>query len=231
MAQLGPKTKGRKKVNYIYPANPDKEKHEHWNARRSLANIPRPYRCVAVGPPNSGKSTAIINLIANARPLFARIIVCSVDPEAKEWVHLCDNCEVYQEIPDFKEVSGEDGHTLVILEDLMLTSYKGEQEERLDRLFGHGSSHRNITVIATSQDLYRLPVCVRRQSNVFLLWPAPDVASINSVTQRVGLKKGELLDLFRELCGTNVQDYICLDLTDGSPAPIRFKLDRPVILE
>jgi len=220
--------KGRKKASFITLENPDKANHEHWDERRSLANIPRPYRSVCIGPPNSGKTTCILNLIAHARPPFSRIIVCSVDPEAREWTGLCEGCEVYEEIPDFKEIDGE-SHIMVILEDLALTTLKGEQAEKLDRLFGHGSSHRNISVVATAQDLFKLPTCVRRQANVFNLWPCPDVSSIQTIAERVGLKRGELLDLFRELCKRK-HDFITLDLTDQSPSPVRFNLIKGVDL-
>lgn len=216
----------RRRAEFIVLQNPDKEEHEAWDEKRSLANFPRPWRAVACGPPSVGKSTLIANLIAHARPPYERIIVASVDPDAAEWTAMCPGCEVVEGVPDFREIE-RGPQTLVILEDLPLGNLRGQEAENLDRLFGHGSSHRGISVIATAQDIFRLPVCVRRQANIFHLWSAPDVSSLQTVAERVGLKRGELLDLFRKFCARK-HDFITLDLTDETPAPIRYNLVKKI---
>ena len=229
-SKRGERKKGRARGELLVFHNPDKMDGEHWDSRRSLANFPRPWRAVAAGPPSSGKSSLIANLVAYARPPYARVIVVSVDPEAHEWQTLCPGCEVLEEIPDFRDIERNEGeHNLVILEDLALNHLDKTQAERLDRLYGHGSSHRNTSVISTAQDIFRLPVCARRQSNIFHLWKAPDVRSLHEVAERVGLRKGELMDLF-SLC-TEKHDSITLDLTDGTPAPLRKNLFHKVAAE
>lgn len=213
--------------------NPDKSNHERWSDKRALAAIPHPFRGIACGPPNSGKTSLICNLIAWSDPPFDRVIVSSVDPEAREWQRLCDDVEVhdastYGPVPDFRDLD-PDQKTLIVLEDLPLTGLRGESAELLDRLYGHGSTHRNTSVIATSQDLYRLPLCCRRNANLFFLWRQPDISSLKTIAERVGLRKADMIDLF-DLC-VKKTDSICLDMSDSSPAPIRLNLTRPITIE
>jgi len=54
----------RKKVKARLPnkilalPNPDKTFHEKWYKGRNMLNIPHPFRCVALGPPNVGEKFA-----------------------------------------------------------------------------------------------------------------------------------------------------------------------------
>ena len=62
--------------NKIIPLpNPDKEFHEAWDKGRNLLNIPHPFRAVFLGPPGSGKSTAVKNILMRADPCFENIII------------------------------------------------------------------------------------------------------------------------------------------------------------
>ena len=35
--------------------NPDKEFHERWYKNRNMLNLPHPFRCLCLGPPNVGE--------------------------------------------------------------------------------------------------------------------------------------------------------------------------------
>ena len=54
--------------------NSDKKKAEKWDDKKDkhgnldLANFPCPFRCLLLGPPNSGKSNLIKNLIIHQKP-------------------------------------------------------------------------------------------------------------------------------------------------------------------
>ncbi len=50
--------------------NPDKEFHEEWYRNRNVLNFPHPFRCVALGPPNVGKTTIVKNILLRAKPQF-----------------------------------------------------------------------------------------------------------------------------------------------------------------
>jgi hypothetical protein len=210
----------------------DKEHHEEWDSKRNLAAFPRPFRAIACGAPNSGKTLFFTaQLIPWARPLFDKVYVCSVDPEAKEWVSICEDIIPLAEIPSFEFFDPDaEGHTLLILEDLNLTKLNHFEEDKIDRLFGHGSTHRNLSLVATAQDFIRLPNIVRRQANVFALWKPRDRRQLGAIADRVGIKREVLGDLF----DTHIQkptDYIVVDNTRDSPAPIRKNLFDRIVIE
>ena len=60
----------------------DKVGVEHWDEKRArdLANFPSPFRMLLLGPPNTGKSTLIKNIILHIRPRFKEVYV--VHPDA-----------------------------------------------------------------------------------------------------------------------------------------------------
>ena len=85
------KTKSKRLPNEILAIScSDKEGYtEKWNENRNLLNIPHPFRSCFTGPPSSGKSCSIKNIIIRAKPEFEEILVCHLDPEgSSEW----DDC-------------------------------------------------------------------------------------------------------------------------------------------
>ena len=72
--------------------NSDKKKAEKWDDKKDkhgnldLANFPCPFRCLLLGPPNSGKSNLIKNLIIHQKPRFTDIYVIHQDSDGTtEW--------------------------------------------------------------------------------------------------------------------------------------------------
>ena len=59
----------------IIMKNPDKEFHEFWTAGRNIVNIIHPFRCCLFGPPNVGKSTAVLNILMRADPPFEEVFL------------------------------------------------------------------------------------------------------------------------------------------------------------
>ena len=47
--------------------NADKAFHESWHPKRNLLNFPHPFRAVLLGPPNTGKSATVKNLLLRAK--------------------------------------------------------------------------------------------------------------------------------------------------------------------
>jgi len=69
-----------KKLKHI--DNPDKKGHEKWSESRKMINFPHPYRCLISGPPNSGKTTCVLNLLVGATPIFDNIFI--IHPQSFE---------------------------------------------------------------------------------------------------------------------------------------------------
>ena len=72
--------------------NPDKQFHESWSSGRNLLNIPHPFRAVFLGPPGSGKSTAVKNIILRIQPFNILLFATVTRPLRKNimiWPVLC----------------------------------------------------------------------------------------------------------------------------------------------
>jgi len=204
--------------------NADKSFHESWTKGRNLMNFPHPSRILLLGPPNSGKTNIVKNLLIRAKPQFEEVIVIHGDPEYTCEYQDCenkdgDNIKMIDKVPAPDEFEGE-VKTLVVLDDLEFKSFSKEQKKNLDRLFGYVSTHKNISVVLCSQDAFQVPSIVRRMSNVFVLWRMRDTDSQAAVARKSGIKSKELRAMFDQLC-KHPRDSIWLDFTDFSPAPLR----------
>ncbi len=209
--------------------NRDKFFHEKWEEGRDLLNLPHPFRALFLGPPNTGKTTMVKNILLRADPPFEEIFIIHCDPEyTQEYDDLYnydkngkrdDAVELLKHIPAPEEFEGTN-KTLVICDDLELKEISKEQRRALDRLFGFVSTHKNISVCLCSQDPFNVPPIVRRCSNVFVLWRLVDMDSMAMTTRKTGLEAGTLKRIFNKLM-TEPRDSLWIDLTDGSPAKLR----------
>lgn len=198
--------------------NPDKKWHEKWQVGRGMMNIPHPFRCVLCGPPNCGKTSTVLNLIAAQSPEFKLVVVIHCDPEhTKEYdglpVVMCASIPSPDQWDDSEK-------TLVILDDLEYKTLIPPQKKALDRLFGYVSTHRNVSVCLTAQDVFNTTPSVRRMTNVWCLWKLRDMDCITILSRKMGIPAKTLKRLFEE----NIEDshdFILVDNTHKSPYPIR----------
>lgn len=200
--------------------NEDKKFHEKWTDKRHMMNIPHPFRAVLCGRPNCGKSTMIKNLIMFNKPYFKEIIVVHCDPEyTKEYEDI--ECELIDKIPSPEEFPGKD-KTLVILDDLEYKNLDKIQKKNLDRLFGFVSTHKNISVTITAQDVFNIPAGVRRCANVWFLWRITDLDALLRIARKLDYTSKQLKYLFDNYIDeNNTHDFIMIDNTHKTPYPIR----------
>jgi len=201
--------------------NKDKAFHEVWYPRRDLLDIPHPFRMVLLSKPNGGKTTLILNVIARValspRP-FERIIIVHCDPRATHEYDYVPH-DSLDAIPR-SEYFNPQQKSLIILEDLNYLDMSTEQQGRLERLFGYISTHKNVSVMLTAQDPFRILPTVRRCANVFVLWNNHDGDMVQTLARKCGLAPSQLLRMFRQHCRDG-HDSIWLDFTSHSPAPFR----------
>ena len=201
-------------------SNPDKEFHEKWYKGRNMLNIPHPFRCVALGPPNVGKTTIVKNLLLRANPPFQEVVIIHCDSGyTKEYDDIGENIEILNEIPAPEDWEGL-VKTLVVLDDLEFKGMNKEQKRNLDRLFGYVSTHKNISCILCSQDPFNVPPIVRRCSNLWVLWRCPDLDSMATCARKTGLKSENFNSIFNQLMLEH-KDSLWIDTTDSSPYPLR----------
>lgn len=216
-----PKRKKQKRTlpNEIIPIpNADKAFHEKWNEKRNPLNIPHPFRCVALGPPNVGKTTIVKNIILRAKPQFEKVFVIHCDPDyTQEYDDV--GGEMLDEIPAPDEWAG-DCKALVVLDDLEFKGMNKIQRQNLDRLFGFVSTHKNISCILCSQDPFNVPPIVRRCSNLWILWKMNDMDAMATCARKSGLKPDTMKLLFKKII-TGPKSSLWLDGTEKSPFPLR----------
>ena len=202
--------------------NKDKSFQEKWTPKRDLLDIPWSFRAVFCGPPSSGKSTIVKNIILKARPLYKKVQVVHYGAEGTQDYDEIDGIEVtdLSGLPDPVEINPRKEKMLLVLEDIPLSSINREQKQKIDRLYGYSSSHRGVSVICCAQDAFDVPTGARRSSNVFVLWKQPDLNALQTMASRTGFSTSEFRNLFK-LCKKK-HDSIMIDLTEGTPAPLRF---------
>lgn len=198
--------------------NPDKVWHEEWFDGRNSLNLPHPFRCVLLGPPNVGKSTTCKHILLRADPPFEEVFIIHELEDTKEYDDL-DNCTTLDNIPDPDEWQGQ-VKTLVILDDLDYKLMSKDQNRCLSRLFGTVSTHKNISVCLCSQDTFNVPSIVRRCASMWVIWKTPDMDSLATCARRCGLKSHDFRSIFDRLM-TEPKDSLWIDLSDHSPLKMR----------
>lgn len=203
----------------------DKDFHEEWTPGRDMLNFPHPFRAVFTGPPNTGKSTCVKNIVIRADPPFQEVVVIHADPDnTREYDDLGDGVRLIKHIPRPDEWV-TDGKTLVVIDDIELKELPKEQRRALDRLVGYVSTHKDISVCMCTQDWFNLPPIVRRCSNVWVIWKSPDTRNMRAIGSRIGIPNfpevaSQMLPQFR--------DSLWIDQTDKSPYPTRRNGFEPI---
>ena len=205
--------------NKIIPLpNADKAFHEKWYKGRNMLNIPHPFRCVCLGPPNSGKTNIVVNLLLRSHPPFEEVFVIHCDPSyTREYDSI--NAIILDKIPAPDEWEGE-VKTLVILDDLEFKGMDKEQRRNLDRLFGFVSTHKHISCVLCSQDAFNVLPIVRRCSNLWVLWRCPDLDAMSTCARKTGMSAKDFNTIFNQL-QISGHNSLWLDMTEKTPYPMR----------
>jgi len=218
-------------------ANADKSKQEKWKPGRDLLNIPASWRGIFCGPPSSGKSTIVKNLLIKAKPMYKKVIV--VHYGADEEGGGTDDYKEFEDddgfsivgledLPDPRKINEKREKMMLVLEDIPLSHLSKIQKEMLDRLYGYASSHRFLTVICCAQNFYDIPVGAKRCANLFVLWKQPDIFGLTTMASRTGYTASDFRQLFK-LCKSK-HDSIWIDCTPESPVPLRLNGYTPIHL-
>ena len=201
--------------------NHDKNFHERWYKDRDWLDIPHPFRMLLAAKPNGGKTTVILNVIlrvACGRTPFEKIVVVHCDPTTTKEYQDVDH-ELRADIPRPDDFDPQQ-KTLCILEDLNYLGMGKEQQGYLERLVGYASTHKNVSVMLTAQDPFRIPAAVRRCMNVFVLWNHHDQDMLRTLARKTGRSKESLEQVVATHC-QGPHDCVWIDLTPHSPAPFR----------
>ncbi len=214
--------------------NPDKKNTESWSEHRAknIANIPCPARILFLGPPGCGKTLVMKNIILHQRPMFERVYLCHPDIEySREWDDI-DPTDCLDEIPELSYFQSEDGNfpkTCLVVDDMEFNKCSSERIKRMSTLLRYVSTHRCMTIFLSFQSFFDLFPLARKMGNVFCIWKPRARSEIPLIEGRVGLQAGVLDHLFSTVARGS-KDFITIDLTDGSPAPLRLGLWKKIEL-
>jgi hypothetical protein len=217
-----PKKKKNVKLpkSLMYIKNKEKGFHESWTPGRGMLNIVHPFRALFLGGVNSGKTNTIKNLVAHQQPPFEKIYLLHVGGNfTSEYDEI--EVEILTEIPRVEDerFDGKE-KSLIIVEDKSFDNLVRVEKKALNRLFGYMSTHRNISITLTSQNFMDVPTCVRRMSNLFVIWKVSDTDLLKTIGRRVGVSKECILSLSKKYY-VHHRDSIWFDRTSGSPYPYR----------
>ena len=201
--------------------NHDKAFHEEWYENRDWLDIPHPFRMLLAAKPNGGKTTVILNIIlrvACGKSPFEKIVVVHCDPSTTQEYKDVEH-ELRSDIPKPDEFDPQQ-KTLCILEDLNYIGMGKQQRGYLERLVGYASTHKNVSVMVTAQDPFRILPTVRRCINVFVLWNNHDQDMLRTLARKTGKTVETLEHVLTTQC-QGPHDSVWIDMSPNSPAPFR----------
>ena len=211
--------------NEIIPIQSTDKKgwREKWYEGRNLLNLPHSFRLICIGPPDSGKSTLIKNIIIRANKKFDRILLYHFGTGGEY-----DDCDV-EHIDELDPLAYEDNDEkcLLIIEDCCFKNCSKEMKQNLNRLFGYTSSHCNLSICLTSQNPYDISAEIRRMANTYAIWRNPDMNSMNTLASRCGIKKNQMEYIMCDVLKQN-HDFLMIDLQFNSPAKYRINGFKPI---
>ena len=168
-------------------------------------------RIILVGPPSSGKSGAILNLVIHQS--FDRIIIFHNDPNSREYSDL--DAEMYDEIidPRDEELAIDPSiKNLVIFEDILYKYLPLIQRKYLTDYFTTFSTHKSITCYLTAQDFFnQIPTNIRRCANVFVLFKSIDMNNLRNLCSCLNLNFKDMKFIFENYL-TSKYDNLVVDL-------------------
>jgi hypothetical protein len=218
--------------------NKQKKHHENWYAGRDLLNLPCPSRIVMAGKPNSGKTSIILNMILKAQPHYERIFLMHPALKSNETSDSDDedDDDVVDEVPEYDHIDYEPLYEfphpkffdngckkqLLVIDDTELRTMKKEQKKRLNKVVSYSSSHYNLSIIVSSQDIYsQIPPCILRFANAVILWRFSDLRYMRMLLDNVGINKNHKEAIINEMDNYGLHDYLMVDNTLDTPARYR----------
>lgn len=122
-----------------------------------------------------------------------------------------------------QETSTTLDNPLIIIDEVTADSLNKIGLHRFERLINHACTHRNATLICSSQSAMNVPPKARRGFNHYALWKQADEGLSKVVAGKVSVKPEVLEDLLGLL--KTPHDFIWIDLDSAYDSPWRFRLN------
>lgn len=206
--------------------NADKDPIHEDHDLKNLANHIRSSRILLSGPPHSGKSNILKNLIINQSPEFDEIYLFCADPDTKEYEQLdVKMVSCTDELPRKFE---PDVKNLVIFEDLDYSGLTKKDISDLDRYLRVVASHKGVSIYMCCQNFWSLPAKMRRKVDVYYITRSDD-ATMSMLGRNFSIDKKKFRYLIDTYLSKNY-DSLCFD-SSGHPIKIRHNVFTPVNMD
>ena len=201
--------------------DPIKEPHNLIN----LADHKRSSRIIITGPPDSGKSNIVKNLIINQNPAFDEIYLVTPDITTKEYNSLCCNmCSSYEELPKYEDIDPST-KTLIIFEDYEFDDLNKKELKFIDAYFRYACTHKGMTIYMCCQNYFTIPPKLRRKANI-TYFARFDDRTMSIIFGSLGICQKK----FQYLCDVYLKDnhdFVCID-SSGHPVKYRHNIFDPI---
>lgn len=201
-------------------SNPEKEAHE---ASDDPLVPDWPFRMLLCGPPNSGKRSTLLCILSHLEQWPDKTSVLHLDPETIEYADLSPAIYGPDDPPNFEDFDrGE--RNLLIVDEVDINSLKKQAQSDVERLFGHGSTHRNTSIALCFQTFHKIPPAIRRACQHYILFKSCDKSELAQIALRAGVPKEDLLEMMGHIL-KDPHDSLWIDLTKAPDSPLRFRLN------
>ena len=225
-----------------------------WDAKRDWIDWPRPFRWLIAGKVSCGKTTMILNYLFKAGKgkgfdnifLFHPNTYTSNVPLEDEMINANIINVAAQPVLEYTGVdylplayipsmtyfdNVAKKKNLVIIDDIDITSYlkkrRETREERINKLLSYVSSHKNLSIIISSQDpSSQLPAFIMKMANVLTVYKPRDQYIIQTISRKLSFDYKQLKK-FLSICKTE-HDSLTFDYIANSPAPYRYNIYKRV---
>jgi hypothetical protein len=216
----------KKQEKLLVFENADKKrfKKEKWDdgLHEDPSMFPCPSKLLILGGTGKGKSNTLMNLFVKVQMSkipYKELIVVSPSTSS-EWVK-AEPTHLFTDILDCKPDLFDSGtKKLLVIDDFELTGLNVKQKKAMSELFRFVATHHNTSIWMSFQSFFDTPIMCRKLADVFILYKPNNKQEMRTIENRVGLDKGMLEVLFKEVAN-EAYDNICIDNTVGSPYKLR----------
>jgi len=242
--------------------NPEKSKHQRWGDKehpigknQNNLNWPQSFRFICVAYPNAGKTSSILTILLNLKPIPKNIFILhpeSIDYSKKPKEHETDSYYINDELNKIKEYEHikaiylttipslnfmkkyRKDMNLLIIDDVNIRHVVANDRftmNTFDKMLSYGSTHYNFSIIQSYQNLYAQSVCsAYRYSQICLLFKFDDIFMMRRLFSNFGVCKGDA-DQILEFLKLNDDGHNSILINNQPGCPYKYLLNLKHILE